>query len=141
MIDGLSNNELILRLDVTHFHTCDIWLAVYLQATTEKLGVYHIHAGLQTVRHSILSTLMSLNYSQKWTTELRKFLCTWFGEVSSCCCLSLLPQLACNILGTTYKEIFSALNVPYMVSLIECTELTPAPFNRTRNSISLNTAL
>ena len=65
MIDGLSNNELILRLDVTHFHTCDIWLAVYLQATTEKLGAYHIHAGLQTVRHSILSTLMSLNYSQK----------------------------------------------------------------------------
>ena len=56
MIDGLSNNELILRLDVTHFHTCDIWLAVYLQATTEKLGVYHIHAGLQTVRHSILSS-------------------------------------------------------------------------------------
>ena len=30
------------------------------------------------------------------TTELRKFLCTWFGEVCSCCDLSLLPQLACN---------------------------------------------
>ena len=42
-------------------------------------------------------------------TELRKFLCTWFGEVCSCCRLSHLPQLACNILATTYKEIFSAL--------------------------------
>ena len=49
-------------------------------------------------------------------TELRKFLCTWFGEVCSCCCLSLLPQLACIILATTYKEIFSAL---YKVNL-EC---------------------
>ena len=29
--------------------------------------------------------------------------CTWFGEVCSCCCLSLEPQLACNILATTYK--------------------------------------
>ena len=37
-------------------------------------------------------------------TELRKFLCTWFGEVCSCCCLSLLPQLACNILATAYKD-------------------------------------
>ena len=42
-------------------------------------------------------------------TELRKFLCTWFGEVCFCCCLSLLPQLAYIILATTYKEIFSAL--------------------------------
>ena len=42
-------------------------------------------------------------------TELRKFLCTWFGEVCSCCCLSPLPQLACIILATTYKGIFSAL--------------------------------
>ena len=29
--------------------------------------------------------------------------CTWFGEVGSCCCLPLLPQLACNVLATTYK--------------------------------------
>ena len=29
--------------------------------------------------------------------------CTWFGEVCPCCCLSLLPQLGCNILATTYK--------------------------------------
>ena len=43
------------------------------------------------------------------TTEPRKFLCTWFGEVCSCCCLSLLPQLACKILATTYEEILSAL--------------------------------
>ena len=27
-------------------------------------------------------------------TELRKSLRTWFGEVCSCCCLSLLPKLA-----------------------------------------------
>ena len=47
--------------------------------------------------------------SLEHTTELRKFLCTWFGEVCSSCCLSLLPQFACNILATTYKEIFSAL--------------------------------
>ena len=42
-------------------------------------------------------------------TELRKFLCTWFGEVCSCCCLSFLLQLACNILASTSKEIISAL--------------------------------
>ena len=29
--------------------------------------------------------------------------CTWFVEVGYCCCLPLLPQLACNILATTYK--------------------------------------
>ena len=34
--------------------------------------------------------------------------CTWFGEVGSCCCLPLLPQLACNILATTYKYYFRA---------------------------------
>ena len=44
-------------------------------------------------------------------TELRKYLCTRFGEVCSCCCLSLLPRLACIILATMYKEIFSALYV------------------------------
>ena len=35
----------------------------------------------------------------------------WFGEVCSCCCLSLLPQLACNFLATTYEHIFSALYI------------------------------
>ena len=44
-------------------------------------------------------------------TELRKSLCTWFGEVCSCCCSSLLPQLACNILATTYKDFFFALYI------------------------------
>ena len=44
-------------------------------------------------------------------TELRKFLCTWFGEVCFCCCLSLLPQLAWNILATRYKDFFSALYI------------------------------
>ena len=34
--------------------------------------------------------------------------CRWFGEVGSCCCLPLLPQLACNILATTYKYYFRA---------------------------------
>ena len=29
--------------------------------------------------------------------------CTWFGEVCFCCSLPLLPQLALNILATTYK--------------------------------------
>ena len=48
-------------------------------------------------------------------TELRKFLCTWFGEVCSCCSLSLLPQPACNILATMCKQIFSAL---YLVSVL-----------------------
>ena len=32
----------------------------------------------------------------------------WFGEDCSCCCLSLLPQLAYNILATTYKDYFPA---------------------------------
>ena len=32
----------------------------------------------------------------------------WFGEVSICCCLPLLPQLACKILATTYKYHFRA---------------------------------
>ena len=45
---------------------------------------------------------------KKQCTELRKSLCTWFGEVCSCCCLPLLPQLACNILATTYKYYFRA---------------------------------
>ena len=34
--------------------------------------------------------------------------CTWFGEVGICCCLPLLPQLACNILATAYKYYFRA---------------------------------
>ena len=43
------------------------------------------------------------------TTGPRRSLCTWFGEVYSCCCLPLLPQLACNVIETTYKYFFSAL--------------------------------
>ena len=42
-------------------------------------------------------------------TELRKSLCTWFGEFCSCFCLPLLPQLAYNILATTYEDFFSPL--------------------------------
>ena len=49
------------------------------------------------------------NISDEWSTEVRKSLCTWFGEVGSCCCLPLLPQLAWNILTTTYKDFFSPL--------------------------------
>ena len=40
-------------------------------------------------------------------TELRKSLRTWFGEVCYCCCLSLLPELAWDILATTYKVVLS----------------------------------
>ena len=42
-------------------------------------------------------------------TDLRKSPCMWFGEVCSCCCLPLLPQLAYNIRATTYEDFFSAL--------------------------------
>ena len=35
--------------------------------------------------------------------------CTWFGEVGSCCCLPLLPQLACSILATWGPPISRAL--------------------------------
>ena len=38
-----------------------------------------------------------------------KSLCLWFGKFCSCCCLPPLPQLACSILPTTYKEFFPAL--------------------------------
>ena len=31
---------------------------------------------------------------------------TWFGEFCSCCCLPLLPQLACSILPTIYRDFF-----------------------------------
>ena len=41
--------------------------------------------------------------------------CTWFCEIGYCCCLPLLPQLACNILATTYKYYFRA---QYSASLI-----------------------
>ena len=34
-----------------------------------------------------------------------------FGEVWYCCCLPHLPQLAYNILATTYKDFFSALYI------------------------------
>ena len=47
-------------------------------------------------------------------------LCTWFGEVCSCCCLSLLPQLAYNILPTMYKDFFSLLCKPYFYALDCC---------------------
>ena len=33
----------------------------------------------------------------------------WFGEFCSFCCLSLLPQLACSIFPTMYKDFFRAL--------------------------------
>ena len=61
----------------------------------------------------IFNNISSLFYRQYQadTTELRKFLCTWFGEVCSCCSLSLLPQPAYNIIATMYKQIFSALYI------------------------------
>ena len=33
---------------------------------------------------------------------------TWFVQLCSCCCLSNLPQLACNILANSYKFFFRA---------------------------------
>ena len=53
---------------------------------------------------SYRTKLTSYNFIQtdsSTCTELRKFLCTWFGEVCSCFSLPLLPELACNILATT----------------------------------------
>ena len=39
--------------------------------------------------------------------ELRKFLCTWFGEVCSCCSLPLLPQLATATFSQPHTKKFS----------------------------------
>ena len=52
---------------------------------------------------------MTKRAMREFNTEVRKSLCTLFGEVCSCWCLPLLPQLACNILATTYRDLFSAL--------------------------------
>ena len=41
---------------------------------------------------------------------------TWFGEFYSCCCLPLLPQIACSILPTTYKPLFPSLYIKLLVS-------------------------
>ena len=48
---------------------------------------------------------------RRLSTELRKSLRMWFGEVCYCCCLPLLPQIAYTILATTYKDFFSALYI------------------------------
>ena len=50
-----------------------------------------------------LRCILNLGISYYARTELRKSLHTWLGEICSCCCLSLLPQLVCNILTTTYN--------------------------------------
>ena len=54
----------------------------------------------------LMNELLLIRY-----TEPKKSLCTWFGEFCSCCCLPLLPQLACSILPTKYKDFFWALYI------------------------------
>ena len=63
---------------------------------------------LKRVDESAVGWLVgSVHFSVSYRAE--KSPCTWFGEVCFCFCLSLLPQLACNILATTCKDFFSAL--------------------------------
>ena len=65
----------------------------------------------------LLATTVSGDFCYLVTAEhQRAYVCTgpknntclWFGELFSCCCLPLLPQLAYNIIETTYKHYFWA---------------------------------
>ena len=51
----------------------------------------------------------------------------WFGEVCSCCCVLLPPQLSQNILATTYKNYFRA---QYM--------RPPRPLRKSRSNFSIS---
>ena len=55
--------------------------------------------------------MADLNFFLKRHTEQEIMVGAWFGEFCSCCCLPLLPQLACSILRTTYQPLFPALYV------------------------------
>ena len=58
---------------------------------------------------SLQMELRQLNLLKPNKYRAQKSLCKWLGEFCSCCCLPLLPQLACSILPTMYKDFFQAL--------------------------------
>ena len=58
----------------------------------------------------------------------------WFGEVCACYCLPLLPQLACNILATTYLQALFSGQV-YWIGQIAVRESRPLPSFRTFNDM------
>ena len=45
-----------------------------------------------------------LNSAFNISTEMRFILCTWFGEIYSCSCLTVLPGPAWVLLNKIYKE-------------------------------------
>ena len=47
-------------------------------------------------------------------TEMRFFLCTWFGEFCSCCSLTALPGPAWVLLNWICKELISSLYMQYL---------------------------
>ena len=61
--------------------------------------------------HSSVPKIMERKFSgTRWTeapisTEPELMVGMWFGEFCSCCCLPLLPQLACSILPTTSQLV------------------------------------
>ena len=68
-------------------------------------GTHTLHSGVCMLDHN----MVYCNYC----TEMEIMVGTWFGEFCSCCCLPLLPQLACSILPTTYQPLFPPLYIFY----------------------------
>ena len=94
-------------------------LVIRFRSQLESHGYRHIknaHEGITCIFTYIRTELMTIWIDSNtkwshWSTELRKSLRMWFGEVCSCCCWSLLPELAWDILATTYKDFFSPLYI------------------------------
>ena len=64
------------------------------------------NVGVESWSHCLIakaSLLPRRTIYMYWTENIT---CLWFGEVCSCCILSLLPQFACKIFTTTYKYYF-----------------------------------
>ena len=66
-------------------------------------------AAVANVRHDLkfLTQLSSRSMAESFTVRPHMAR-TWDGEVGPCCCLPLLPQLACNILATTFEPFAGA---------------------------------
>ena len=61
-------------------------------------------------------TEIKIIFDVRLCTEGEIMVGMWFGEFCSCCCLPLIPQLACSIPATTYKDFFRALYRNQLVS-------------------------
>ena len=83
------------------------YISMYIYAREDKLyfdwclNIFNI-----VVCNGMYDWLTDDSFSSGQSTEMKKFLCTWFGEVCYSCSLTVLPGPAWVVLNYVLQRIF-----------------------------------